>query len=117
MSENRWLIGVVAVLLLALVGLVCIGAGALFYCPQPGSVCAGLFGGATANNPVAGSTSPATGSGQNSGQNNQVPQSAPQGSNNGRVLRLPGTIDPITLDPATVGDVDSSAYVVEIYSG
>ncbi len=117
MSENRWLIGVVAVLLLALVGLVCVGLGALVYCPQSGSVCAGLFGGSSANNPVAGSATPGTSSGQNPGQNNQPPQSAPQGSNNGRVLRLPGTIDPITLDPATVGDVDSSAYVVEIYRG
>ena len=39
MSENRGLVAVVVVLLVALVGLVCVGVGAVFYCPQPGSLC------------------------------------------------------------------------------
>lgn len=38
------------------------------------------------------------------------------GASGGKVLRLPGS-DPITLDPALAQDVESAAYVVEIFGG
>lgn len=129
MSENRGLVAVVVILLLALVGLVCVGIGALVYCPQPGSACAGLFGSTSsaAANPAvvpteaSGSTQvtqpPAqntTGSTGSSGSTNSV--NAPVAN----TLRLPGAGlggDPPTLDPANTSDVDSATYIVEVYSG
>ena len=118
MSENKWLIGVVAVLLVALVALVCVGVGGLIYCAQPGSICANLLGsGRVAGNPSA-QTNPG---GATPGANNPQRTNPPASTNNGKVLRLPGGTgvggDPITLDPATVSDVESSTYVVEIFSG
>lgn len=123
MSENRGLVAVVVILLLALVGLVCVGIGALVYCPQPGSACAGLFGSQTsaaqASTPAAGATA-APGS-------TSAPKPPAQGSSGntgkpaGNVLRLPGGSgaggDPPTLDPANTSDVESATYIVEIYSG
>ena len=43
-------------------------------------------------------------------------QNSSSKANSGEVLRLTGN-DPLTLDPAIVYDVDSSAYIVEIYGG
>jgi oligopeptide transport system substrate-binding protein len=131
MSENRGLIAVVIVLLVALVGLVCIGVGALVYCPQPGSMCAGLFGASSvAQQPSVQPTAvtnqngnPDNGQNQNQNQNpNQGQNQQPNGSAPaGNVLRLPGGSgaggDPPTLDPANTSDVESATYIVEIFSG
>jgi len=124
MSENRGLIAVVVVLLVALAGMVCLGVGALVYCPQPGSACAGLFGApsnVSQNNPSQ--TQPTTAPDQNQSQN-QNPAQNPSTNNTapgGNVLRLPGGSgmggDPPTLDPANTSDVESATYIVEIFSG
>ncbi len=118
MSENRGLIAVVVVLIVALVGLVCVGVGVLVYCPQPGSACAGLFGASSAaQNPSAQPTTAANQSqNQNQGQN-QPPSSSGSTAPADNVLRLPFGIDPPTLDPATTSDVTSAQYIVEIFSG
>lgn len=128
MSENRGLIAVVVILLVALVGLVCVGIGALVYCPQPGSACAGLFGspGNISQNPQP-QTQPTAVQNQNQNQNqgqNQTPNQNPPSSSSapsGNVLRLPGGSglggDPPTLDPANTSDVESATYIVEIFSG
>ncbi len=119
MSENRGLVAVVVVLLVALVGLVCVGIGAVVYCPTAPDRCGGLFGAPTAlqNNP---STQPTAV--QNQGQNQNQNQNQSQNQNNnsapsGNALRLPFTGDPPTLDPATTSDTTSAGYIVEIYSG
>lgn len=118
MSENRGLVAVVVVLLVALVGLVCVGIGAVVYCPQPGSMCAGLFGAPAnvSNNP---SQQPTAVQNQNQGQNQNQNQGQNQNNNApaGNVLRLPYLGDPPTLDPANAGDVRSAEYIVEIFSG
>lgn len=124
MSENRGLIAVVVILLIALVGLVCVGIGALVYCPQPGSACAGLFGAPSSisqsNTPSA---QPTAASNQGTNQN-PTPSQNSSGSSTapaGNVLRLPGGSgmggDPPTLDPANTSDVESATYIVEIFSG
>src|SRR5581483_4115315 len=127
MSENRGLIAVVVVLLVALVGLVCVGLGALIYCPQPGSICAGLFGATMTANQNVPATSPTAVGTQNQNQNqNQGQNQNPQPSQGntapvGNTLRLPGGSgaggDPPTLDPAQTSDVESATYIVEIFSG
>ncbi|HZQ07494.1 MAG TPA: peptide ABC transporter substrate-binding protein [Anaerolineae bacterium] len=129
MSENRGLIAVVVVLLVALVGLVCVGLGALIYCPQPGSICSGFFGATTTANQNTPSTSPTAVGNQNQSQNqnqNQGQNQNPQPSQGntapvGNTLRLPGGSgaggDPPTLDPAQTSDVESATYIVEIFSG
>ena len=97
-GSNRWLIGVVVVLVIALVGAVCAGIGALFLL-QP--------------------QSPSTAS---PGQNTRAPGQptlaapAPRSAPAGNTLRLPGS-EPPTLDPALTGDATSAEYVVEIFSG
>ncbi len=127
MSENRGLIAIVIVLLVALVGLVCVGIGAVVYCPQPGSMCQGLFGApsnVSQNNP---SQQPTAVQNQNQGQNQNPTQNQNPSQNQnstaptGNTLRLPGGSglggDPPTLDPALTSDVESATYIVEIYSG
>lgn len=124
MSENRGLIAVVVVLLVALAGMVCLGVGALVYCPQPGSACAGLFGApsnVSQNNPSqtqpTTAPDPSQSQTQNPAQNPSTNNTAPGGN----VLRLPGGSgmggDPPTLDPANTSDVESATYIVEIFSG
>ncbi len=118
MSQNRWLIGVVVVLLVALCGLVVVGLGGLLYCSQPGSVCSSFFGGTN----VAGNSSiPPSGSATQVPPSSNPGNSGPGSSSSGNVLRLPGGTgaggDPPTLDPANAGDVESASYIVEIYSG
>lgn len=124
MSENRGLIAVVVVLLVALVGLVCVGVGALVYCPQPGSACAGLFGAPSAAQNT--SAQPTAAASQGQSQSQSQGQNQQSGSTNnavpaGNVLRLPGGSgaggDPPTLDPAATSDVESATYIVEIFSG
>ncbi len=113
MSENRGLVAVVVVLLVALVGLVCVGIGAIVYCPQPGSACAGLFGAPS----VAQTNSAQPTTEANTSQNQNQNQNQSQNSNNStaptdNVLRLPGGSggggDPPTLDPALTSDVESA---------
>lgn len=123
MSENRGLVAVVVVLLVALVGVVCLGIGAVVYCPTPGSACAGLFGASAVaqNTPSAQPTAAANqDSNQNSSQS-QNNQNSTSSTAAGNVLRLPGGSgaggDPPTLDPAQTSDVESATYIVEIFSG
>ena len=88
-ESNRWLIGIVVILLIALGGAVCVGAGALMFLSQPGTV--------TLTTPTRGTpTAPVSGK---------------------KILRLPGSDDPRTLDPAKVNDTNAGAYVAEIFSG
>lgn len=116
MSDNKWLIGVVAILLVVLVGLVCVGVGGLIYCSQPGGPCGALFGGSriVGNQPSVGTTPSAPGSATRAPSTGG---SAPAGN----VLRLPGGTgaggDPPTLDPANSGDAESAVYINEIFSG
>ncbi|MCC7164697.1 MAG: peptide ABC transporter substrate-binding protein [Anaerolineae bacterium] len=121
MSENRGLVAVVVVLLVALVGVVCLGIGAVVYCPTPGSVCSGLFGASAVaqNTPSA---QPANTQGQDPNQNqSQNSQNSSSSAPTDNVLRLPGGSggggDPPTLDPALTSDVESATYIVEIFSG
>lgn len=125
MSENRGLIAIVVILLVALVGVLCVGVGAFVYCPTSPDRCGGIFGAPG----VAISPSQQATAAPNQSQN-QNPTSAPnqnpsQNQNStapsGNTLRLPGAsgsaIDPPTLDPALTSDVESASYIVEIYSG
>ncbi len=104
---NRWLIGVIVILVIALVGAVCVGAGALVFLTQQNPTSSAAQ---TLNTPVPGRTSAA-------------PIAAPTSAASapGNVLHLPGgqggSMDPPTLDPALAGDAASSVYVVEIFSG
>ena len=107
-GANRWLIGIVVVLVLVLVGAICVGAGAVLFISQQSSV---------AQQPQTGST-PGTGS---SGPLPTRAPAAPPASASTNVLRLPGGNggggDPPTLDPALAGDAESAVYVAEIFSG
>ena len=98
---NRWLIGIVVILVLVLVGAICVGAGAVLVISQQGSV---------AQQPQAGSTPTRAAGAQ--------PTS---GATTANVLRIPGGSglggDPPTLDPALAGDAESAVYVAEIFSG
>jgi len=99
-NGNRWLIGIVLILVIALVGAICVGAGALVIMTQQPAVTQN-----TGSAPQAGVT--------------RLPGGPSSGSKN--VLRLPGGNggggDPPTLDPALTGDAESAVYVVEIFSG
>ena len=103
---NRWLIGIVVILVVALIGAICVGAGALLILTQQSTVTQN-----TGSTPQAGATrAPAT----------RAPAgSSSPGSTN--VLRLPGGNggggDPPTLDPALAGDAESAVYIAEIFSG
>lgn len=104
---NRWLVGVIVVLVVALVGAVCIGVGAFYFMTQSN------------NGPTALGSTPVP------GRTSTSPTRAPSTSNQkapvGNVLRMPGgqggSADPPTLDPALAGDAASSNYIVEIFSG
>lgn len=92
---NRWLIGIVVILVIALVGALCVGIGAFFVLQQPSQQAAG------GNTPSAAKTAA------------PISRAAPAGN----TLRLPGAEDPPSLDPALAGDAESAAYVAEIFSG
>ena len=102
---NRWLVGIAVILVIALVGAICVGAGALVVLSQQGTT-------AQRTSPDSNSTGP--------GSQSTSPTRAPS-SSGGNVLRLPGGSggggDPPTLDPALTGDAESAVYIAEIYSG
>jgi oligopeptide transport system substrate-binding protein len=112
-NGNRWLIGIVVVLVLVLVGAICVGAGAVLVISQQGTVAQQLQTGG----PSGGST-PGT---SNSGPSATRVPAAPPAAASTNVLRLPGGNggggDPPTLDPALAGDAESAVYVAEIFSG
>ena len=101
---NRWLIGVVVILVVALVGAVCVGAGALLFLSQQSN-----------QGPAALGSTPAP------GRTQVAPTGAPAVRPSGNVLRMPGgtggSSDPPTLDPALAGDASSAVYIVELFSG
>ena len=105
---NRWLIGIVVILVLVLVGAICVGAGAVVVLTQQGPVAQQTQTGKT---PAAG----------NSGASPTRAPAAPPSSSRTNILRLPGGNggggDPPTLDPALAGDAESAVYVAEIFSG
>jgi oligopeptide transport system substrate-binding protein len=107
-NGNRWLIGIVVILVVALVGALCVGAGAFLIITQQQSTVSQNTG-AT---PLPGAT--------RAPSSTRAPGVAPStGGKN--VLRLPGGNggggDPPTLDPALAGDAESAVYVAEIFSG
>lgn len=99
-SVNRWLFGVVALLVIALAVTAC-SPGA----PAPSSTDVTPAPGTTAV-PKAQSTTAAGSAAR---------------KNVGNILRLPGgaggSMDPPTLDPALAGDAASAVYIVEMFSG
>lgn len=100
---NRWLIGIVVILLIALCGALLVGAAAVYMLTQGTSPTA--QGPLTIGTPAPGQTPRAA---------TRVPSTS--GKN---ILRLPGrgAGDPPTLDPALTGDATSAEFVVEIFSG
>jgi len=102
-GSNRWLIGIVVILLIALCGALLVGAAAVYMLTQGTTP--------TAQGPLTIST-PAPG---------QTPRAATRApSTSGKnILRLPGrgAGDPPTLDPALTSDATSAEFVVEIFSG
>lgn len=121
-NGNRWLIGIIVVLVLVLIGAICVGAGAFVILTQQPSQAL-----TTGPTPLAGATSvpsnplnpnnpsrPSTGNPPVSSGTTCQPTA-------GNVLRLPGGSggggDPPTLDPALTGDAESAVYVAEIFSG
>lgn len=111
---NRWLIGVIVILVVVLVGAICAGAGyvGLKLNEQQASSGPSTQNKAQSSTPAPGSTGVAPTRAPSS------PAGAPSGGN---VLRLPGgqggSADPPTLDPALSGDAASAVYIVEIFSG
>jgi ABC-type transport system substrate-binding protein len=99
---NRWLIGVIVILLIALCGAVCVGGGVLYFLMQPGE------------NPLA---QPAPRIGTTPGQQPGPTTARPPSTGGKPILRLPGGTDPRTLDPAQVNDTNAGEYVAEIFSG
>src|SRR5450759_4494717 len=107
-NGNRWLIGIVVILVVALVGALCVGAGAFLIITQQQSTVSQNTG---ATPPPGATRAPSS---------TRAPGVAPStGGKN--VLRLPGGNggggDPPTLDPALAGDAESAVYVAEIFSG
>ncbi len=115
-SNNRWLLGIVVILVIALVGAICVGAGALLFLSQPNSVTQNV-------QPAQGSTPGVPGATAISPGKTPAPTRAPAAPStaSGNVLRLPGGNggggDPPTMDPALAGDAESAVYVAEIFSG
>ena len=105
-NDNRWLIGVVVILVVALVGAVCVGAGALLVLSQQTNT--------AQTSPVPGGVSTPGSSAPKPGAQPAATRAPSQAARN--VLRLPGD-EPPTLDPALTGDASSAEYVVEIFSG
>lgn len=102
---NRWMIGVVGILIVALCGALCVAGAAVYMLTQ---------------NPSGVSLNPASPSNATPvpGRTAVAPTRAPSTSGK-NILRLPGrgAGDPPTLDPALASDADSSIYIVEIFSG
>jgi oligopeptide transport system substrate-binding protein len=112
-GSNRWLIGIIVILLVALCGALCVGGGVLYFLTQPGA------------NPLAqtvppgapGSPQPGPSATQSAPGKQPVPTTRPPATGNKAILRLPGGSDPRTLDPAQVNDTNAGEYVAEIFSG
>ncbi|MBI5300958.1 MAG: peptide ABC transporter substrate-binding protein [Chloroflexi bacterium] len=102
-GSNRWLIGVIVILVVALIGAVCVSAGALLFLSQQPAT-------SQNTNPVPGAQPAAP------GRTAVVPTRAPASAAGKNTLRIPGA-EPPTLDPALTGDASSAEYVVEIFSG
>lgn len=93
-NSNRWLIGIIVILLVALCGALTVGAGAFYLITQQAS-------------PIAQPSAP-----------RGTPTAVRAPSTGGKtILRLPGISDPRTLDPAQVNDVTAGEFVAEIFSG
>lgn len=110
-SSNRWLIGIIVILLVALCGAVCVGGGVLYFLTQPGvnplAQPAPIFGATPdVKSPGATLTAPA-----------KQPTTRAPAAPSRNILRLPGTSDPRTLDPAQVNDVTAGEFIAEIFSG
>jgi len=103
-GSNRWLIGIVVILLIALCGALLVGAAAVYMLTQGTTP--------TAQGPLTIST-PAP------GQTPSAATRAPSSTSGKNILRLPGrgAGDPPTLDPALTSDATSAEFVVEIFSG
>lgn len=98
-NSNRWLIGIIVILLVALCGALAVGAGVFYLLTQQTTPIA---------QPSA-PTAPVT---------RATPTTARAPSTGGKtILRLPGLSDPRTLDPAQVNDVVAGEFVAEIFSG
>jgi oligopeptide transport system substrate-binding protein len=101
---NRWLVGIIVILVIALCGAVC-AVGGVFYCLTNSCVSPVTQTGAPANTgaqatrPAAGATTKAPSTGGKA------------------VLRLPGGTDPRTFDPTQVNDTNAGEYVAELFSG
>ncbi|MBI3536065.1 MAG: peptide ABC transporter substrate-binding protein [Chloroflexi bacterium] len=102
-GSNRGLIVLVVVLVVALIGAICVGAGLLIIFLNQGNTGTAPVAQATA---VPGTTSVAP---------TRAPSSS--GTTSANSLRLPGSGDPPTLDPALTSDAESAVYVVELFSG
>ncbi len=100
-GNNRALIVLVVVLVIALIGAICVGAGLLLV----------LMGQSTTGPLAVGTPDP----GKAAPSATRAPSSSGVTSKN--ALRLPGSGDPPTLDPALTADADSATYVVEIFGG
>jgi oligopeptide transport system substrate-binding protein len=101
---NRWLWGVIGILVVALIGAVCVGAGALMFLSQQPTA---------QSTPAPNSAGQSTAPGRTATAPTRAPAAATAKSN---TLRLVGA-EPPTLDPALTGDATSAEYVVEIFSG
>lgn len=94
-NSNRWLIGIIVILLVALCGALAVGAGVFYLLTQATTV---AQPGATVTR--------------------ATPTAVRAPSTGGKtILRLPGISDPRTLDPAQVNDVTAGEFVAEIFSG
>ena len=108
---NRWLIGIIVILLVGLCGAVCVVGGVAYFLMQPGA------------NPLAqpvpsfGATPGVPGNTQPIPGKQAAPTARPPATGGKAILRLPGGTDPRTLDPAQVNDTNAGEYVAEIFSG
>lgn len=108
-GSNRWLLGIVAILLVALCGVILLGGAAFYMLTQQGA------------SPVAQNTPGISGNLPAPGRTPAPTRSSATNTSGKKVLRLPGGSggggDPPTLDPALAGDAESAVYVAEIFSG
>jgi oligopeptide transport system substrate-binding protein len=100
---NRWLIGIIVILLVALCGALCVGGGMLYFLMQPSPTII-----TQPSTPAPGTTPRAPA---------QQPTARAPSTTSRNILRLPGGTDPRTLDPAQVNDTNAGEYIAEIFSG
>ncbi len=104
-NGNRWLIGIIVILLVALCGAVAVGLGFVYLLTQASPVVQPV--------PPLSST-PGT---QPATSLRATPTIRAPATGAKTILRLPGISDPRTLDPAQVIDVTAGEFVAEIFSG